>query len=119
MTRLRTGKSARSLLCAVALVSLSACQGASAPRAELTAEEAIVGMTTDLRFDPEVLHVPAGTTVTWENDDNARHDVLFEDGEWSGTMPPGTQWTRTFHQLGTHAYRCNLHEGMDATIIVE
>jgi plastocyanin len=71
-------------------------------------------------FQPATLSVPAGTTVTWHNQDNAQHTVtsdikgLFD----SGAIAAGKKFTYTFTAPGSYSYHCSIHPGMKGTIVV-
>lgn len=100
-----------------------------------------VGFTMDLRFDPEDLVIPAGTTVRWTNDSPMPHTatgdprqnpvnetnpeyVSLPDGAepWgSALLQPGDEYTHTFDVPGVYDYICIPHvmAGMRGTITVE
>lgn len=65
-------------------------------------------------FQPSTLSVPAGTTVTWHNQDNVQHTVtsdikgLFD----SGAIATGKEFTFTFPAPGSYSYHCSIHPGM-------
>ncbi len=71
-------------------------------------------------FQPATLNVPAGTTVTWNNQDSVQHTVtsdvqgLFD----SGAIAPGKKFTYTFPAPGSYSYHCSIHPGMKGTIVV-
>jgi plastocyanin len=95
-----------------------------------------VTMTNELRFDPPMLSVPRGTTVTWNNTSSIQHTVTDDvskaqnkaDAElptgaqpWdSGNIDPGQTYQHTFDIPGTYKYFCTPHEtaGMLGTIVV-
>ena len=75
----------------------------------------------DQTFNPGVVSVPVGTTVTWEwkacSDDGyggystcVSHNVTFDDGSSiaSSTQSTGT-FSRTFNAAGTFKYHCTIH----------
>ena len=75
----------------------------------------------DQTFNPGVVSVPVGTTVTWEwkacSDDGyggysscVSHNVTFDDGSniASSTQSTGT-FSRTFNAAGTFKYHCTIH----------
>jgi plastocyanin len=85
---------------------------------------------------PTELHVKAGTTVEWTNQDDILHTVTSgtrtynPDGTQKDitTGPPGFDFqlngkgakaSYTFRERGTVPYLCTRHPGMDAKIIVE
>jgi len=72
-------------------------------------------------FHSDDLTIPAGTTVTWTNDEGAiAHTTTSDDGLWdSNTLDPGEQLSFTFEGPGTFAYFCSIHPSMTATVTVE
>lgn len=75
----------------------------------------------DIQFDPEVLIVPVGGTVSFPNLDRVRHQVYsfsrgnrFELPLYSRGEAP----TRTFSTPGVAALGCNIHDTMVAWIRV-
>jgi plastocyanin len=76
-------------------------------------------------FTPPDLTVPAGTTLTWVNNDPEEHDVLPSDPSFSldpnfftPPIAPGMSWSYTFTVPGTYAYMCDLHVNMLANVNV-
>jgi plastocyanin len=75
-------------------------------------------------FDPPVVQVPAGTTLTWSFADYGPnggeaavpHDVVFVD-ERSPLITTGS-YSRTFDQPGTYRYVCSLHSFMEGRVEV-
>jgi plastocyanin len=96
---------------------LAAC--ATAPSAEPVATSR-VDLPPSYRFEPEVISVPDGTTVTWTNHDNFSHSVrLLDDGGEVLTMAPGESASFTFSGPGKHRYDCSLHpHDMSGVVIV-
>jgi plastocyanin len=82
----------------------------------------VVDLPRSYRFAPEAISVPAGTTVTWNNNDNFSHSVLFVDGGLPTEpllMQPGESATFTFAAPGTYSYVCHLHpQDMRGTVTV-
>lgn len=100
-----------------------------------------IGMTLDLRFDPEEIRIPPGTTITWLNDSPMPHTAtgdpeqnpvaethpeyiaLPEGAEpWgSDLLQPGESYSHTFTVPGEYRYICIPHvlSGMRGTIRVE
>jgi plastocyanin len=105
------------LLAALLLVTVAACSGGSG------AEQTPVATTTvDLpksyRFAPAAITVPAGTTVTWTNNDNFTHNVTL-DGTDALQMAPGEAGTHTFAAPGLYPYVCSLHpRDMKGSVLV-
>ena len=71
-------------------------------------------------FQPSTLSVPAGTTVTWHNQDNMQHTVTSDaQGQFdSGAIATGKKFTYTFPAPGSYSYHCSIHPGMEGTIVV-
>lgn len=71
-------------------------------------------------FHPNATTVPAGTTVTWKNDDSVSHTVTSTNGEFgSDVLRQGQEFNHTFMNPGTYDYRCAIHPYMRGQIIVE
>lgn len=72
------------------------------------------------KFDPEVLTVPAGTTVTWTNKDEVPHSVVSSDKRFtqSGGLDTGDTYSYTFKDAGSYEYFCSLHPFMKGKIVV-
>jgi len=61
-------------------------------------------------FDPDVAHVPVGTTITWTNDGRSPHTVTADDGSKdSGNLNSGQTYTLTFGRPGVFLYYCKYH----------
>jgi plastocyanin len=70
-------------------------------------------------FLPTEVTVPAGTTVTWSNEDEAVHTVTAADKSWdSGRLPIGATFSQTFFQPGSYEFLCSIHAAMKGTITV-
>ena len=76
-------------------------------------------------FIPSQLTIPTGTTVVWVNDEQAKHTVSADEGQFdSGDQELGVRYTYTFTEAGTYRYFCRYHGdvdgvGMAGTIVVE
>ena len=87
----------------------------AAPAAPAVSEVAISGFA----FQPPALNVPAGTEVTWRNDDPADHTVTGEAGGFgSDTLGRGGTYSQRFDSPGRFAYICAIHPSMRGTIEV-
>lgn len=69
-------------------------------------------------FQPETLTIEAGETVTWKWREKVSHNILGEGGIDKKVADNG-KYTRTFEKKGTFDYRCEIHPGMDGSIVVE
>ncbi len=78
----------------------------------------------DYTFTPGIIKVKKGTTVTWTNQDTAKHNVTVLDGQPEGgpvdgkLMAKGESYEFTFNTVGTYQYKCAPHPYMKATVEV-
>ena len=71
-------------------------------------------------FEPPVLTVKVGTTVTWVNDDDIPHLVAEKDGKFrSSALDTDEKFSQTFKDAGTIEYFCAIHPRMTGKIVVE
>lgn len=90
------------------------------PQQNLTAIETNAVELSQFAFNPPVIKVSKGTTVTWTNRDNVPHTVAASAGSFrSGLLQPGQSWSFTFDRPGTFSYFCEPHPWMQGQIIVE
>jgi len=74
---------------------------------------------SNFAFDPGVLEIAAGTTVTWTNNDGANHTVTADDGSFdSGSFGSGATFSFTFDTPGTFTYHCDIHSNMTGSVVV-
>ena len=70
-------------------------------------------------YQPAIIQVSAGTTVTWTNQDAVAHTVTFRNApEHSSLMQQGQTYRYTFATPGTYHYDCAVHPYMVGTVIV-
>jgi plastocyanin len=69
-------------------------------------------------FQPSTLTIKTGTTVTWENQDSAGHNIKSTTFN-SQILQMGEKFQFTFNTKGTFVYNCGVHPTMTGTIIVE
>jgi pseudoazurin len=116
----------------VALLSASILSGASPATAD--GSNHVVSVVTDyaggrMYFEPKLLHVNPGDTVTWVNRSAEEHNVItFPDGYPQGAAAfqsplfekAGDEWSVTLTVAGTYEYHClpHLPMGMHGTVIV-
>ena len=73
----------------------------------------------DFAFAPQDVSVPAGTKLTWTNDDPTPHTVTALEGEFgSDTLDPGDSFSFHFDRPGTYSYRCAIHPEMKGVVTV-
>jgi plastocyanin len=110
----------RFLLAAVAMLTaivFAAGCGGAGESSELVATTE-VKMVKSYRFDPKMIEIEAGQTVTWTNEDNFTHTVEVE-GQEDHKVGQGGSVEITFDEPGTYEYVCTLHSrDMEGTVIV-
>lgn len=77
----------------------------------------------DLDFQQDEITVKKGTTVTWKNQDSAKHNVIFDDAsvgsvENDKLIGNGEELKFTFDKAGEFTYFCEPHPFMKAKVIV-
>ncbi len=110
-----------SLLAALALVLLPL---GAAPDPTMAGEGYFHVSALDDFFAAEVVRVPAGTQVEWQNLGRNVHNVAADDGSfYSGDMESGDEFSWTFDEAGAYRYFCTLHGaaggiGMSGIVVV-
>jgi plastocyanin len=79
---------------------------------------------SDIAFQQGTVTAPAGTAVTWDNQDSVGHTVTSgtpddATGEFDEELPAGEQVSITVEEPGTYAYFCRIHPQMTAELVVE
>lgn len=76
---------------------------------------------SQMRFEPTVIRVKAGESVTWKNGEGMPHTITRKGnaGPSSGTLTTGQAFSHTFEEAGTYEYYCAIHPGMTGTVVVE
>ncbi len=73
----------------------------------------------NLQFIPSQITIPAGETITWNNQDSVPHTVTLDNGSWdSGVVQPGHSVSTMFPTQGTYTYHCRIHPFMHGNIVV-
>jgi plastocyanin len=107
-------------------VGLAACGDTGAAPPVQDRADATVTVAT-FAFAPDPLVVPAGTEITFVNEDAIDHTVTAgtreerEPGRFDGQLPEkGSTFELTLDEPGTYDYFCQIHPGpgMTATIRV-
>jgi plastocyanin len=72
-------------------------------------------------FGPATVEIPAGSTVTWVNNDPVMHEVAFADIalDDSGPLHQSQEFSQRFDTPGTYEYVCGPHPFMTGTIVVK
>ncbi len=73
-------------------------------------------------FDPMVIKVKAGTSVTWTNKDSVQHNVVADTASSDAPKGPligkGQTYSFKFNKAGTYSFHCMPHSYMHGTVIV-
>lgn len=70
-------------------------------------------------FNPSVLTVKMGTTVSWVNDDDIPHSIIENAHKFhSAPLDTGDSFSMTFKDPGEVDYFCGFHAMMQGKIIV-
>jgi amicyanin len=108
-----TAVNLRALAALIALMALVVMNG------NANAADAQVKIA-NFTFEPPVLTMKVGTTVTWVNDDDIPHLVSEKDGKFrSSALDTNETFSQTFKDAGTIEYFCVLHPHMTGKIVVE
>lgn len=67
-------------------------------------------------FSPQTMEIATGETVRWQPAGQGTHDVTFDPGPSSASIPPDG-YAITFRAPGTYDYSCSIHPGMTGTIL--
>jgi len=73
-------------------------------------------------FVPATIEVPAGTHITWINEDDVPHTVVGTDPGTpikSPALDTDDRYATEFTKPGTYKYFCSLHPHMTGTIVVK
>ncbi|MGZ4208651.1 MAG: cupredoxin domain-containing protein, partial [Actinomycetota bacterium] len=89
----------------------------SAPLAGARAAETAVHAGDDY-FDPGVVRVQVGATITWDNAGRSAHTVTADDGSYGGALFNGGMYSHTFDSPGTFTYHCTIHPTMRGEVDV-
>lgn len=113
----------KSAVATVMLLAFIACKGDSVnPAGTNNNIPPNVVVMASSSFNPSILTVTRGTTITWRNDDVAIHTSKSDSTGWdTGDIASGATATTTFNTPGTFRYHCTYHRamGMVGTITVQ
>jgi len=96
------------LLAALAATTAAGC-GGSDPLSSAPVSTTQVELPKSYRFEPAVIEVAPGATVTWENEDSFTHTIRFDGVDETAKLEPGESFARSFPTPGTFHYVCTLH----------
>jgi plastocyanin len=101
---------------ALSTLMLAGCGGSTSASEPVETNQ--VDLPPSYKFEPKVVQVKAGTTVTWTNNDHFTHSVEM-DGQPDRKIAPGESVEITFNSSGEYDYVCTLHpHDMSGTVIV-
>ena len=133
MGEIKMRSRATSFVVGAVLVSVLVVAGIAAmmvaPQRPAAQEKVVVGVThifmRNGAYSPSFIEVVLGTAVTWTNQDNVPHGVVFspvlissQDIWQSGPIYKGESYIYTFTSRGTFSYHCSEHPEMLGTVIV-
>jgi plastocyanin len=87
----------------------------------------IVGNSGSNSYNPNLIEIKVGDTLTWRNDDSSPHTVTFSSSSSdinnitifdSGVLMRGETFSFTFDMEGEYRYFCTLHPNMVGTVVV-
>jgi plastocyanin len=96
------------LLAALAALVAAGC-GGSDPLDSEPVVTTQVSLPKSYKFEPAVIEVEQGATVTWTNDDSFTHTIRFDDEDDTAELEPGDTFEREFAEAGSFHYVCTLH----------
>ena len=111
-------------LAATVVAALALAQGtmpsSAATPADKPASSSMVKID-NFSFGPATITIPAGSTVTWTNNDDVPHVVTSDDGKMfkSKALDTDDRFSFTFAKPGTYNYYCAIHPKMVAKIVVQ
>lgn len=97
-----------------------AAEAATPVPSEASAQAAPSGASVsivDFAFEPAMLPIAVGETVSWTNDGLAPHTVTGDFAD-SGVLDPGQTLSHTFETDGAFDYFCAIHPQMVGTVSV-
>jgi plastocyanin len=89
--------------------------GGGCHRTDVTTGDGTQVETVMACFDPNVLYIEPGETVTWSSQDELRHTVNGLANGWGSQeiLTLGMDVSVRFDTPGTYPYSCPLHHGND------
>lgn len=103
----------------LAAAAVTACDNGDGGEGGLSPSDAVATTEVDVvdnEFQPSVIEIEAGDTVTWTWGGQSQHDVAG-DGFESEVQTSGT-FSHTFESPGEYDYVCNIHSGMNGLVVV-
>lgn len=110
------------LIGALSALAPATAGGGGACRGFPVTEERTTNVSmTSICFNPTIIRIDAGTTVTWTNDDPVPHAVSGANVSWGDyeSIDQAESLSHTFDVAGVYPYYCFLHPGMIGAVVVE
>jgi plastocyanin len=106
------------LLAALAALGAAGCGGSDPLDSEPVATTK-VALPKSYKFEPAVIEVDPGATVTWTNEDSFTHTIRFGNEDEAAELEPGDTFEREFAESGAFHYVCTLHpRDMEGEVMV-
>jgi plastocyanin len=95
--------------------------GGSCASEHMSDERGTTVRMTEGCFEPTVIRVKAGDTVTWVNTASVPHNAVGAARSWfAGEVEkPGDRISHRFDEPGVFPYFCHMHMGMVGAVVVE
>jgi amicyanin len=108
------------LFIAAAFLGLATSAGLDRVMAADAAPQTVKVEIKDMKYEPKVLTITAGTTVTWVNVDDMPHTVTDKNrvAFRSAGLDTGDSFTYTFDKPGSFDYFCTIHPYMTGKVVV-
>jgi plastocyanin len=110
------------IVLAAPLIAPAAAAGGGGCHGEIDTDETGVDVAlTRLCFDPLVVRVKPGQTVTWTNKEDTAHNVIgaaYKWGQMENDLSLGESVSFKFSRPGTFSYACLFHPGMVGAVVV-
>jgi plastocyanin len=113
----------------VFLISLNSCTKSSMDNMTTGTDTGSKGSTTpgtnevfieNMAFNPSVITINAGTTITWTNKDAVGHTVTSTTGLFdSGAINTNGIYSHLFSTAGSYPYLCTVHPSITGTVVVK
>ena len=108
------------MLAALAFAGVAGCGDDETVSTESPAPVADSVEIVEFEFDPGEITVPAGTTITFTNQDTAAHTATADDSSFdTKELGKGDSAKATFDEPGTYSYYCRFHVFMKGSVVVE
>jgi plastocyanin len=69
-------------------------------------------------FQPRSISIVHGTTVVWQNCEEADYVLIADNSLFSGMLPAGSRFAYTFNVPGTYTYHVNLYPDLNGVVTV-